>query len=237
MNTTVPEILTELQGLGKESYRKTMLRHGACEPLYGVAIEDLKKIQKRLGTNHALALQLFDTGVSEAMYLAGLLVEDDCMTREDLQRWAAATSVPLHSECTVAWTAAESRYGRELALQWIDSPEENIADAGWATLSSLVAITPDEDLNLLEIEALLLRVQQTIAHASNRIRSVMNGFVIAVGTYVPPCTEQALRIGEAIGPVPVDKGDTACRIPFAPESIRKAQERGILGKKRKTARC
>ena len=35
----------------------------------------------------------------------------------------------------------------------------------------------------------------------------------------------------------VDKGGTACKVPFAPEYIRKVQERGSIGKKRKTVKC
>lgn len=237
MSAAVEEILAELQSLGRESYRQTMIRHGVQEPIYGVSVEDLKKIRKRVGMDHALALRLFDTGVSEAMYLACLLADDDRMTQEDLQRWAAAAASPLHCECTVAWTAAGSRHGWELALQWIDSPDETLADTGWATLGSLMAITPDENLNTAEIDALLLRVRETIAHAPNQVRRIMNGFIIAVGTCVPACTEQALRVGEAIGPITVDKGETACRIPSAPEAIRKAQERGTIGRKRKTAKC
>ena len=44
------------------------------------------------------------------------------------------------SEFTVAWVASESRYGIELALQWIESDKENIASAGWATLASIAAV-------------------------------------------------------------------------------------------------
>ena len=237
VNLTAEEILAELKSLGRETYRKTMLRHGASEPIYGVSVEDLKKIQKRIRKDYTLALALFDTGVSDAMYLAGLIADDERMTREDLQRWATAATMPMLSECTVAWVAAGSRYGREVAMQWIDASEENLADAGWATLSSLVAITPDEQLDLQELDALLVRVQETIGHAPNRVRHIMNGFVIAVGAYVQPLTEQALRIAEAIGPVQVERGETACRVPFAPDAIRKVQERGLLGKKRKTAKC
>ena len=65
----------------------------------------------------------------------------------------------------------------------------------------------------------------------------MNGFVIAVGTYVQPLTDTALQTGEKIGPVTVDVGNTACQVPFAPDYIRKAEKRGFIGKKRKTAKC
>ena len=65
----------------------------------------------------------------------------------------------------------------------------------------------------------------------------MNGFVIAVGAYVKPLTKLAIQIGEKIGPVTVDKGNTACKVPFAPDYIRKIEKRGSIGKKRATAKC
>ena len=85
---TAETLLNELQGLGQDSYRKILLKHGACEPCYGVKIEELKKLHKRLKTDHALALALYDSGVYDAMYLAGLVADDARMTRADLQRWA-----------------------------------------------------------------------------------------------------------------------------------------------------
>jgi len=37
--------------------------------------------------------------------------------------------------------------------------------------------------------------------------------------------------------VEVDMGETACKVPLAADYIRKAQARGSMGKKRKTAKC
>ncbi len=42
---------------------------------------------------------------------------------------------------------------------------------------------------------------------------------------------------ERIGKVSVDMGDTACSVPYSPDYIRKAQLKGIIGKKRKSAKC
>ena len=46
-----------------------------------------------------------------------------------------------------------------------------------------------------------------------------------------------MRTATKIGKVSVDKGDTACKVPFAPEYIEKARKRGTIGKKRKSAKC
>jgi hypothetical protein len=141
------------------------------------------------------------------------------------------------SEYTVPWVASESKHGRDLALKWIESRKESVASTGWATLSSLVAIKDDADLDLDELRKLLDRVQKTIHRQPDRVRYVMNGFVIAVGSYVKSLTDVAIKTAKEIGEVTVDMGDTACMIPFAPERIDKVKKRGAIGKKRKSARC
>src|SRR5260370_31423367 len=122
MNATA--IVDELKPLGKESYKKVLLNHGVKEPFFGVKIEDLKKIQKRIKKDYQLALDLYDTGISDAMYFAGLIADDGKMTKKDLQRWVEKAYFPLMSECTVPWVAAEGRYGLELAFKWIETKKE-----------------------------------------------------------------------------------------------------------------
>jgi 3-methyladenine DNA glycosylase AlkD len=234
---TAQEIVEELKTLGSESIKKVLMKHGAREPFFGVKVEQLKKIQKRIKKDHALALALYDTGISDAMYLAGLIADDARMTRKDLDRWAGQAYWYMLSEYTVPWVAAEGSHGREAALEWIESKKENIAAAGWATLSGLVALKDDANLDLAELKKLLARVQKTIHQQPNRVRLTMNGFVISVGSYVKALTDLALDTGAKIGPVEVDMGGTACKVPFPPDSIQKVRARGALGKKRKTVKC
>jgi hypothetical protein len=65
----------------------------------------------------------------------------------------------------------------------------------------------------------------------------MNGFVIAVGSYVRALTDLAVQVGEKVGEVTVDMGGTACKVPYAPDYIDKVRKRGTIGKKRKSAKC
>lgn len=234
---TADDIVAELTALGSESTKKVLMRHGAREPFYGVKIEDLKKIRKRVKHDHKLALALYDTGISDAMYLAGLICEPEKMTKTHLQKWVKNAYWHMLSDYTVAWVAAESPHGRALALQWIDSPKELISSAGWATLGAIVAIKPDEELDLDEIEALLTRVQDTIHAAPNRVRYSMNSFVISVGAHVTPLAARAKAVAKAVGKVEVDMGGTSCQVPNAFEYIEKVEKRGAQGKKRKTAFC
>ncbi|MEX2140813.1 MAG: DNA alkylation repair protein [Pirellulales bacterium] len=235
---TAEQILKELKPLGKESYKKLLFKnYGVKEPCFGVSIGELKKFEKRIKKDYQLALDLYDTGNYDAMYLAGLIADDARMTKKDLQRWvdkAYAGSLP---GATVPWVAAGSSHGHELALEWIESPKPLVASAGWVTLASLVSIKDDEELDLAELKRLLKRVQKTIHQAPDLVRYQMNAFVISVGSYVKPLTELAIQIGEEIGPVTADLGNNNCQVPFAPDYIGKVQQRGTIGKKRKTAKC
>ena len=49
------------------------------------------------------------------------------------------------------------------------------------------------DLDLGELKKLLQRLQKTIHQQPNNVRYVMNGFVIAVGSYVKRLTDVALE--------------------------------------------
>jgi 3-methyladenine DNA glycosylase AlkD len=231
------EILAELKLLGSASIKKVLLNHGIKEPFFGVKVGDMKKIEKRVKKDYQLARDLYDSGNYDAMYLAGLIADDAKMTKNDLRRWVAKAYCSVLANSTVAWVAAGGPHGRELALEWIESKEELVAAAGWATLGSLVSIKADAELDAAELKRLLARAQQSIHKEPDEVRSAMNRFVIAVGTYVAPLTEFAIQTGEKIGKVSVDVGDTACSVPFSPDYIRKAKQRGAIGKKRKSAKC
>src|ERR1700722_6053654 len=128
---TAKEILQELKPLGRESYKRVLTNnHGVKEPCFGVAASELKKIQKRIKKDYQLALDLYNTGNYDAMYLAGLIADDAQMTKADLNRWVKKANGGSLESCTVPWVAAGSNHGYELALEWIESKHANVAVAG-----------------------------------------------------------------------------------------------------------
>ena len=234
---TAAQLLDELKPLGSDSYKRILFNHGIREPALGVKIEDLKKIRKRVEGDHRLVLELYETGVYDAQYLAGLAADPAKMAKKDLRRWLDKANCDALCGSIVASVAAESPHGRELALEWIESDDESTAQTGWVTLTHLVSITDDKDLDLPGLKRLVKRVGQTIHKQPNHVRYAMNGFVIALGSHVAPLSDLAIETAEKIGKVTVDMGNTACKVPYAPDYVRKVQKRGTVGKKRATARC
>jgi len=234
---TAKEVLAELKTYGHEGTKNILMKHGAKEPFFGVKVADLKKILKKTKKNHKLSLELYKTGNSDAMYLAGLMADETQITKAQLNSWVKKAYWQYLSEYTVPWVASETEFGKELALEWIENKKETIAAAGWATLSSMASIKDDKDLDIKLYKKLLKRAEKEVHTAQNRVRYAMNGFIIATGAYIKSLTDEAIAIGERVGKVHVDVGGTACKVPLVPEQIEKVRKRGSIGKKRKTARC
>jgi 3-methyladenine DNA glycosylase AlkD len=236
---SVDAVMYGLKAKGSDKTRAILVRHGgSADHILGVSVADLKVMAKGLKGQQELALGLYATGFMEAMYLAGMVASGKLMSEKQLQAWAdGSRGISMISEHTVPWVAVESPAARALALKWMGSKTEHVAASGWCTYAGLLATTPDEELDLVEIQGLLERVVKEIDAAPNRTRYTMNGFVISAGTYVKPLLKQAKETAKKLGAVSVNMGETSCKVPLATEYIAKIEGMDRVGHKRKTIRC
>jgi 3-methyladenine DNA glycosylase AlkD len=140
--TTVSKVLTELRKKGSAQTRKIYSRHGAPDDMFGVKVADLKTVAKTIKGNQDLALQLYDSGNSDAMYLAGLVADGSQMSKKQLNDWASKANWYMISEYTVPGVATENENAQALAMKWIKSKKANVASSGWATYAGVLATTP-----------------------------------------------------------------------------------------------
>lgn len=234
---TVKEIMTSLEKMGTESTRKIYTKHGAVGEFFGVKVGDMKTIQKKVKKDYDLSKGLYETGNGDAMYLAGLIADETKMTKKDLETWAKQAQWSWNSEYTVPWVASETKHGEALADKWIKAKKDTISACGWSTWSCIVQMKPDEELDTKKIKGMIDHVVKNIDKAPNRTRYTMNGFIISVAGAVSDLTEYAQKAAEKIGKVEVFMGETACKVPFAPDYIQKMKDKNRIGKKKKTCRC
>jgi hypothetical protein len=115
---TASGILADLKSRAAENIRATYLRHGAPpEATLGVKAADLKTIAKSIRKHQALACELYESGIFEAMYLAGLVADGGQLPRAQLESFAEkAAGRPMIYEFTVPWLAVENSHGWELEI-------------------------------------------------------------------------------------------------------------------------
>ncbi|MEJ7911910.1 MAG: DNA alkylation repair protein [Chitinophagaceae bacterium] len=234
---TYDEVIADLKSYSSKPREFLFNKHGAKGTSWGVKFGDLQKIRKKIGKDHRLSLTLYKTGISDAQYLAGLVADEQKITKTELQDWAQTAESSVIIEYAVPWIAADSGHGWALGLKWVEDKKDSLQCCGWATLANEVTLRADQDLDLSMLEILLDKVSTTISEKENRVRYTMNGFLIAVGCSVEPLSKKALQIGQKLGKIKVDMNGTACKTPYAPDYISKAAEKGAIGKKKKMARC
>jgi len=133
------EVMALLETEASADYRTGLLeRYGVPnEHALGVPMGKLKRIAKDLGTSHALAAELWATGVYEARLLAAFVEEPDDVTEaqmdlwvRDFDSWAICDTVcfSLFDKLPFAW---------KKTAEWAKEPEEFVRRAGFALVWAL----------------------------------------------------------------------------------------------------
>jgi|CXWL01.1.fsa_nt_gi 3-methyladenine DNA glycosylase AlkD len=211
------EAMAALEAAGTEQNRKIYPRHGVKGPMFGVSHANLGNLQKQIKVDHALALQLWDTGNHDARVLAAKIADPARLTAKIADQWAKQCDNYPEVEAAAA-VIAHAPVAEARAAAWRDKKGEWIASLGWAVSAHLALLGR---LDATAGRQLLRQIEREIHDAPNRVRHEMNGCVIAIGTGMQECRQAALGAAENIGTVYVDHGETGCKTPDAWEYIDK----------------
>lgn len=231
------EVMSYLESKGSEQTRKIFTKHGAPGNFYGVKVADLKVIQKKIKTNHTLATELYNTGNSDAQYLAGLIADPKAFTESDFEKWATLAEWYMITEYAVAWNLAESPLCITICDKWINGTDVKLQECAWAALSAHLVVAQNDSLDQTYLLALTNKIENEIHQADNRVRYCMNGFIIALGSAFAELTDTCKAIGDRIGTVEVFMGETSCKVPVIRPYLDNIESKGRIGKKKKTAKC
>ncbi len=228
---TVDSLLAELESLGTAQTRKTYLRHGASEPLFGVKFGDLRPLQKRVGYDQSLACQLWGTGNCDAMTLALLVADPASVRSSTIDAWLRDSNYDLLTGMLAELTS-KSTHRMSKWKKWSRAKSERELLAAYSLLASwLVAEATSVPQNVF-VDA-LTTIETSIHDQPNRARQGMNQALIAIGIYREDYRQRAYEVANAIGKVDVDHGDTSCKTPDAKAYI----DRALASPRRRKSNC
>jgi 3-methyladenine DNA glycosylase AlkD len=138
-----------------------MARYGINpENTLGVSIPSLRAMAKRIGTDHALALDLWASGIHEARVLAGLVDDPALVTAAQLERWAKDFDSWDVCDGVCSNLFDRTPYAWDKAVAWSARSREFVKRAGFVLMAALAVhdkTAPDERfknfLPLIEREA------------------------------------------------------------------------------------
>lgn len=209
---TVSEVLKELEALSDPKTKALNSKNGIWDNQYGVKLGDLRVLAKRIKTNHALALELWDTENFDAQMLAMLLIKPEQLSAAELDRMVRSVKHPRLADWVNAYVVKLHPEKEILRQAWMQDNDPMAARAGWNLTSQRILKDPDG----LDIPALLTRLENEMGSASPEAQWTMNFTLAEIGINHPSHRQRAIAIGEKLGvyrDYPTPKG---CTSPFAP---------------------
>ena len=220
-------VMKELKSLGSEQTQKIYRKHGATGEVFGVKYGDIGKIVKKIGTDHALAMELWETGNHDARTVATMIANPEKITSKQLDQWANTTTSQLGVDAVAAF-AAKTKYALKCKDKWIASKKEWVAATGWHLLACLAggghaAKAADDSHGMTDDDFAdaLKKIENEIHDSPNRVRHSMNTALIAIGVQNAKLKKKAMACANKIGKVEVDHGETSCKTPDATKYIEK----------------
>ncbi len=212
---TVKEVLARLKSLGDDARREHNTKAGAPDNQFGVQLGDIRAIAKKIKTDHALALKLWETGNVEAQLLATLILKPTSLSADKLDAMTRSTTCAQAAEWLNAYVVAQHPEKDALREKWMKDTDRWAARAGWHLTASRV----NKDAAGLDLAALLDRIEKEMATAKPEVQWTMNNTLIAIGIKHAALRKRVIAIGEKIGLYrdwPVSKG---CIPPYVPVCV------------------
>jgi len=191
------EIITTLQALANPENVKGMARFGiTTHNNLGISIYQLRPLAKQIGTNHALALRLWDSQLHDARLLACFIDDPIQLTSEQMNAWAA--DFDSWDICDQACTSLfdQSPLAYDKVFQWADNQNEFIRRAAFSLIAGLAVhdkTAPDQ-----VFEDFLALCVKYSTDERNYVKKAVNWALRNIGKRNIPLNNKALQTAKKI---------------------------------------
>jgi 3-methyladenine DNA glycosylase AlkD len=180
----------------KENSRDENLEGMACFGIvtadrYGVPVPVMRKLAKKIGKNHQLALELWETGNTEARIVASMIADPDQLTEEDMEKWVISFNswdvcdqvcMNLFDKSPLAWKKVRD---------WSSRQEEYVKRAAFALLACLA--WHDKSAEDQKFTDLLPLISQHADDSRNFVKKSVNWALRNIGKRNKNLNSAALR--------------------------------------------
>jgi len=196
-----PRVASSLAWLKKhssKSIRDGMLRYGIPNhDALGVRMGDIQKLGKQLGRDHALALELWKTGVYEARMLCAYVDELERVTpaqmdsqARDFDNWAICDTL-----CFALWV--RSPHAVRKIKAWSNHRAEFVKRAAFALLASLAL--KNKDIPDAEFLRALQLIEKAATDERNFVKKAVNWALRGVGERNLALNKAAVALATKLG--------------------------------------
>lgn len=233
-------VMSKLTELGNERTLNKYIKEGLDVEAYGVKIGDLKKLIRELQLNgdNNLAIELMETKNYDAMYLAFLILKPSSVNKELFIKWIDYSTFFRIRINSLAYGMAEHD-DHQYFLDYLKQIDDDIHQSMYyAVLAGRLIINPEFNQTLVVEEA--TKVSKLICSEKYKTypwtRKEMNSLIGYIGMQ---CADRQGLMIELYNSYKEELNSMYPKIKYANQAnfIESCINSGIIGKKRKKARC
>lgn len=135
---TTADILDRLSAKANAGNLSGMARYGmAVERRLGVSVPEMRAIAKTTGKDHALALEIWETGIAEARIVASMIAMPNELTAQQMEDWVEDFNSWDVCDQVCMNLFEKSPLARQKIVEWSERDEEFVKRAAFALLACL----------------------------------------------------------------------------------------------------
>lgn len=191
------DILNKLKALSNPKAVEGMARYGInSENTYGISIPNLRKIARETGENHALAQELWASGIHEARILASMIDDPKIATEEQLESWVKDfDSWDVCDQCCMNLFEKTGLAYRK-AVEWSENDEEFVKRAGFVLMARLAV--SDKKADDKQFEAFLPIIRREASDNRNYVKKAVNWALRQIGKRNANLNKKAIETSKEI---------------------------------------
>ncbi len=191
-------VMSELRSLRNAKNVAGMARFGInTKNTYGISIPDLRRIGRRIGKDHSLALKLWDSQVHEARILASMIEGPEEVTGRQMDEWANDfDSWDVCDQCC-SNLFDKTKMAYDKAVSWSRVEREFVKRAGY-TLMACLAVH-DKTMDNESLAKLLPLIVKGSDDERNFVKKSVNWALRQIGKRNLGLNKAAIKTAREIG--------------------------------------
>jgi 3-methyladenine DNA glycosylase AlkD len=177
---TCAGIIRELKAHANAANVAGMARYGINpDGTLGIPIPFLRSLARRIGTDHALAQELWACGIHEARILAAYIDDPRRVTPAQMERWAVDFDSWDVCDQVCSNLFDRTPYARRKAAVWARRKPEYVRRAGFALMAAIA--WHDKDIGDRELSAYFPLIERYAFDGRNSVKKAVNWALRNIG--------------------------------------------------------
>lgn len=193
----VKEVIAELKRNGSRFNREGMNKFGInTDKAFGVNVPVMRKLAKKIGRDHKLAIKLWESGYHEARHIATMIADPVLTTKSLLNEWANEFNSWDIVDGSCSNLIRKTDFAYDLIPKWAKSNKEFVRRAAFSLIAYLAVHDKKKyDGDFLQFFPLIRKYS---TDERNFVKKAVNWALRQIGKRSTFLNEQAVQLAEEI---------------------------------------